>query len=150
LKGRAEGIARALKKLRAGGVQGAKEGIVQAPEVYRHVKHYQLVANTKAEKQKILAATVKQSEELSARTQAVLQEVSARCGRVKQRAAATLRRMGAVAHTLLPQIQQGMRTGRVATEKIIHPGITVARAITKGRGKVKFGMKWLLNRLRGG
>jgi hypothetical protein len=150
LKGLAERIARALKKLRAGGVQGAKEGSAQAQEVSRNVKHYHLFAKTKAEKQKILAATVKQSEALIARTQAVLQQVSARCGRVKQRAAATLRRMVAVAQTLLPQIQQWMRTGRVATEKIIHPGITVARAITKGRGKVKFGMKWLLNRLLGG
>lgn len=150
LKGLAERIARALRKLRAGGVQAAKEGIAQAQEVYRSVKHHHLFAKTKAEKQKILAATVKQSEELIARTQAVLQQVSARCGRVKQNAAATLRRMVAVAQTLLPQIKQWMRTGRVATEKIIHTGITAARAITKGRGKVKFGMKWLLNRLPGG
>jgi hypothetical protein len=150
LNGWAERSARALKKLRAGGVQGAKEGSAQAQEVYRNVKHYQLFAKTKAEKQKILAAPVKQSEERSARTQAVLQQVSARCGRVKQRAAATLSRRVAVAATLLPQIQPGLRTGRVATEKILHPGITVARAIPKGRGKVKFGLKWLRNRLRGG
>lgn len=150
LKGLAERSARALKKLRAGGVRVAKEGSEQAQEAYRNVKHYHLFAKTKAEKRKILAATVKQSEELIARTQAVLQQVSLRCGRVKQRAAATLRRMVAVAHTLLPQLQQWMRTGSVATEEIIHPGITVARAITKGRGKGKFGMKGLLNRLRGG
>jgi hypothetical protein len=150
LKGWAERIARALKKLRAGGVQGAKEGIAKAQEVYRGVKHHHLFAQTQAEKKKILAEIVKQSEELIARTQAVVAHVSARCGHGKQRAAATLRRMVAVAHTLLPQIKQWMRTGRVATEKLIHTGITAARAITKGRGKVKFGMKWLLNRLRGG
>jgi hypothetical protein len=150
LKGLAERVVRALKKLRVGGVQGAREGIEQAREVYRSVKHHPLFAKTKAEKQRILHQIVGQSEELIARAQAVLQQVSARCGRVKQRAAATLRRLGAVAHTLPPQIQQWLRTGRVATEKIIHPGITAARAITKGRGKVKFGMKWLINRLRGG
>jgi hypothetical protein len=150
VKGWAERIARALKKLKAGGVPAAKEGLVQAQEIYRSVKHHHLFAKTKAEKQKVLAAIVQQSEELTARTQAVLQQVSARCGRVKQGAAATLRRMVAVAHTLLPQIQQWLRTGRVATEKLIHPGITAARAITKGKGKVKFGLKWLIDRLPGG
>jgi hypothetical protein len=150
LKGLAQRIERALQKLKARGVQAARGGIAQAREIYQSVKHHHLFAKTKAEKQKILAATVQQSEALIARTQAVLPQVSARCGRVKQQAAATLRRMVAVAHTLLPQIQQWLRTGRVATEKIIHPGITVARAITKGRGKVKFGLKWLINRLPGG
>ena len=43
-----------------------------------------------------------------------------------------------------------MKTGKVATEKIIHAGLTAARAITKGKGKVKFGMKWLINRVKGG
>jgi hypothetical protein len=38
----------------------------------------------------------------------------------------------------------------VATGKIIHAGITEARAIVKGKGRVKFGMKWLINRLQGG
>jgi len=151
LKGLAERIARALKKLRAGGVKAAaREGIAQAQAVYRSVKHHHLFAQTQEEKKKILAEIVQQSEELIARTQAVVAHVSARCGHGKQRAAATLRRMVAVAHTLLPQIKQWMRTGRVATEKIIHSGITAARAITKGRGKVKFGMKWLINRLPGG
>jgi hypothetical protein len=61
-----------------------------------------------------------------------------------------LTRLGEVARTLLPQIKQWMQTGKGATEKILHPGITAARALIKGRGKVKFGMKWLLNRLPGG
>jgi hypothetical protein len=150
LKGLAERIARALQKLRAGGVQGAKEGIAQAQAVYRSVKAHHLFAKTKAEKPQLLAATVQQSHELIARTQAVLRQVSARCGRGKQRAAATLRRMVAVAHTLLPQIKQWLKTGKVATEKILHAGLTQARAITKGKGKVKFGMKWLINRVKGG
>jgi hypothetical protein len=150
LKGLAERIARALQKLRTGGVQAAKAGSEQAQAVYRSVKHPQRFAKTKAEKQKLLAATVQQSEELIARTQAELQQGSARCGRVKQRAAATLRRMVAVARTLLPQIKQWMKTGKVATEKILHAGRPAARAIPKGKGKVKFGMKWLSKRVKGG
>jgi hypothetical protein len=150
LKGLAQRIERALRKLKARGVQAAQEGIAQTKQLYRSVKHHHLFAKTKEEKAKLLHEIVTQSEALIARTQAVLQHVSARCGRVKQGAAATLRRMVEVARTLLPQITQWLKTGRVATEKIIHPGITAARAITKGKGKVKFGMKWLLNRLPGG
>jgi hypothetical protein len=149
LKGLAERIERALKKLKARGVKAAREGIEQAKQIYRSVKHPQLFAKTK-EKKKILDEIIAQSEEVLARTQAVIPQVSARCGRVTQGAAATLNRRGEVARTLLPQIKQWVKTGRVATEKLLHPGITAARAIAKGRGKGKFGMKWLLNRLSGG
>jgi hypothetical protein len=55
-----------------------------------------------------------------------------------------------VARQLIPQIKHWMKTGRVAAGKIIHVGITDARAIVKGQGRVKFGMKWLINRLSGG
>ena len=56
-----------------------------------------------------------------------------------------------VVEKLIPQIKHWMKTGRVASEKIIHAGITDARAIVKGaKEKVKFGMKWLINRLPGG
>jgi hypothetical protein len=150
LKGWTERIERALQKLRARGVQAARAGIAQAREIYKSVKHHHLFATTREEKRRILQHLVTQSAELTKTVEAVLQQVSARCGRVKQRAAATLSRLGAVAHTLLPQIQQWLKTGRVATEKIIHSGITAARAIPKGRGKVKFGLKWLINRLPGG
>ena len=150
LKGWAERIERALHKLRARGVKAAQEGIVQAREVYRRVKQHHLFAKTKAEKHKILAALVTQSARLQETTQAVIAQVSVRCGRVKQRAVATLRRLVAVSHTLLPQIRQWMKTGKVATEKIIHAGLSQARAIPKGKGRVKFGMKWLIHRLAGG
>jgi hypothetical protein len=150
LKGLAERIERALTKLKARGVWVAKAGIKQAQEVARSVKRHHLFAKTTAEKQELLAEIVERSEVLLKLTQAVREQVSKRCGQGKQRAAATLQRMGEVARTLLPQIKQWMKTGRVATEKILHPGLTAARAITKGAGKVKFGMKWLLNRLAGG
>ena len=150
LKGWAERIERALKKLKARGVKTARAGIEQAKEIYRRVKHHHLFAKTKAEKQAILAELVAQSEGLSELAQGVSQQVSTRCRRVKQRAAAQLQHLVAVARTLLPQIQQWLQTGRVATEKIIHAGLTAARAIPKGRGTVKFGMKWLINRLPAG
>jgi hypothetical protein len=150
LKGWAERIERALKKLKGRGGKAAQEGIGQAKAIYRRVKHHHLFAKTKAEKQQVLAELVAQSEVLSELAQTVSQQVSLRCGRVKQGAAAALTRLVEVAHTLLPQIKQWLKTGKVATEKIIHPGIPAARAIPKGRGQVKFGLKWLINRLAGG
>jgi hypothetical protein len=150
LKGWAERIERALQKLKARGVKGARAGLAQAKEIYRRVKHHHLFAKTKAAQQALLAELVAQSAALSKRAQAVLQQVSGRCGRGKQGAAATLKQMVAVARTLLPQIQQWLQTGRVATEKISHSGLPAARAISKGRGQVKLGLKWLINRLAGG
>ena len=150
MKGWAERIERALRKLKARGVGAAQAGIQQAKEVYRSVKRHHLFTKTKAEKTQVLTEIVAQSEVLLKLTQAVSAQVSKRCGSVKQRAAATLTRMAEVARTLLPQITQWLKTGKVATEKIVHAGLTAARAISKGKGKVKFGMKWLINRLAGG
>jgi tellurite resistance protein len=150
LKGWAERIERSLKKLKAGGVKAAQRGIEKTKELYRKVKAHHLFAQTKAEKQKLLEQIVRQSEELMEQTKEVIKQVSARCGRIKQRAKAKLEAMVEVARRLLPQIKQWLKTGVVATEKIIHAGITEARAIPKGQGRVKFGMKWLISRLKGG
>jgi hypothetical protein len=150
LKGWAERIERALKKLKAGGVQGAQAGIGQAREIYHSVKHHHLFATTKEEKRRILQQIVNKSEELAKTMDGMIKQVSARCGRVKQNAKAKLIQMGAVARSLLPQITQWLTTGKVATEKILHAGLTQARAIPKGKGRVKFGMKWLIHRLTGG
>lgn len=60
--------------------------------------------------------------------------------------------MAEVSGVLLPQIEQWMKTGKVARHKILHPGITHARAIGKKSAgkKVAFGLKWLINRIAGG
>jgi hypothetical protein len=152
LKGWAERIERALRKLKGGGVKGAQVGMDKAKEIYKSVKHYHLFAAAKEEKKKLVDEIVKKSQELAKSVAAVLTQVSDGCGRVKDNAKAKLTQMGEVARTLIPQIKQWMRTGKVATEKILHAGIPKARAIIKGKGKgkVKFGMKWLINRLHGG
>jgi len=152
LKGWAERIERALRKLKVGGVKVGEVGIEKAKEIYKSVKHYHLFAATKEEKKKLVDEIVKKSEELAKSVAAVLTQVSDRCGRVKHKAKAKLSQMGEVARTLIAQIKQWRHTGKVATEKILHAGIPKARAIIKGKGKgkVKFGMKWLINRLSGG
>ncbi len=150
VNGWAQRIERALQKLKVRGVKAAAEGIVQARAIYRQVKAHHLFAKTQAEKQRLVTELVTQSTALQETPQAVIAQISARCGQVKQRAVATLRRLVAVSQTLLPQITQWLTTGQVATEKILHAGLSQARAIPKGKGRVKFGMKWLIHRLRGG
>jgi hypothetical protein len=150
LKGLAERIERALKKLKQRGVKLAQAGIEKAKEIYARVKEHHLFGTTKEEKQNTLTHIVKQSETLIEMVKQVINQVSTRCGRLKQQAAAKLQQMVEVARQLIPQIRHWMRTGKVASEKIIHAGITQARAIVKGKGRVKFGMKWRINRLIGG
>lgn len=150
VKGMTERIGRNLKKLAKRGVKLAKTGIAQTKEIYQRVKEHHLFARTPEAKKKVLAEIVKQSTQLIETTREVIKQVSARCGRVKQQAVAKLKRMVEVSRQLLPQIKHWMQTGKVATEKIIHAGLTEARAIVKGRGRVKFGLKWLINRLGGG
>ena len=60
--------------------------------------------------------------------------------------------MGNVTRQLIPQIQAWISTGKVAKGKILHPGITEARAIVKNKigKKVEFGLKYLITRLGGG
>ena len=136
LRGMAERIERNLKKLTAGGVKLAQAGIEKAKEIYKSVKQHHLFATTKEERKKLLEHLVKQSAALISTTKGVIQQVSPRCGQCKQKAAAKLQRMVEVSQQLLPQIKQWMKTGKVATEKIIHVGITAARAIVRGRGRV--------------
>ena len=150
LKGLAERVGRALKKLKQRGVEGAKAGIKQTREMIKKVKEHHLFAKTKEEKTRLLRLLVEQAEVLLEQTRSVIGRVSARCGGFKQRAKARLQRMVEVGEGLLPQIRSWMKTGKVAREKIIHAGIPAARAIVKGKRQVKFGMKWLINRVCGG
>lgn len=150
LKGWVERIDRSMKKLKKGGMKIAAEAIEKAREIYKSVKAYHLFSKGKEEKKKSLEKIVQQSEELAHKVREVISQVRQRCGEVKKKAAKRLKSMVEVAAILLPQIKEWMRTGKAEVEKIIHTGITKARAIVKRKGMVKFGLKWLINRLRGG
>jgi len=150
LKGWGERIERALNKLKARGVKTAQAGIKQVKQLYQSVKEHQLFAHTKAERRKLLEKMVAQSEELRQQIESVIKQISRRCGRVKQSAKLKLEALVEIARQLLPQIKQWLKTGKVASEKIIHAGIEQARAIVKSKWRVKFGMKWLINRVKGG
>ncbi len=150
LKGWAERLARGFQKLKARGVAQAQAALDKTRELVRQVKQHHLWAKTKEEKKALLETMLTTSEQLLSQTQELIQQVSRRCGAAKQKAAAKLREMVAVGRRLLPQIKDWLTTGKVAAGKIIHAGLRAARAIVKGGGRVKFGFKWRINRLKGG
>jgi hypothetical protein len=99
-----------------------------------------------------LGRLVEETRELLAGTDKVVERIQDTSERVKHSAIKKLRAMRRVGEELLPQILSWMRTGIVAQGKIIHAGITQARAIVRNKiGKqVEFGLSYLINRIGGG
>lgn len=72
--------------------------------------------------------------------------------KAKNKSQAELKRLHGIMSTLLPQIKHFIKTGFVASKKIIHLKMTELYSITRGKlGKsVEFGIKWGVNRIQGG
>jgi len=152
LRGIAQRVYRAAMKLKNRGSQQAQAAIEKAKEVFGRVKDYHLFAKTKHAKDQALRKILSHSKQLITSSQQVIKHVGAASNKTAHSAVAKLKQMAAVSGVLLPQIKQWMKTGKVARQKILHPGITHARAIVKKSAgkKVAFGLKWLINRITGG
>lgn len=152
LRGIAQRCLRALVSLKERGVAKTEAALEEAKAVLREVKGYHLLAKDKAEKDERLRRVMAQSEALMAQTGAVVATLGTEGGRVVQAACDKLRTMGQLTQTLIPQIASWLATGRVAAGKILHPGITQAKAIVRNKAgkKVEFGLPYLINRLAGG
>jgi hypothetical protein len=85
-------------------------------------------------------------------TRPMVTQLGQRRDRITQRATVTLVALHEVAKRLIPQIVQWITTGVVAKGKIIHAGVTQARAIVRHKAgkQVEFGLPYLLSRLGGG
>src|SRR4029453_3552083 len=90
--------------------------------------------------------------QLMVQTRRLVTGLGARRDRVTHNAIATLQTMHEVVKRLLPQIVQWLTTGVVAKGKIVHAGLTQARAIVRHKAgkEVEFGLPYLLSRLGGG
>ncbi len=152
LRGIAQRVYRAAVKLKNRGSQQAQAAIEKAKEVFGRVKDYHLFAKTKHAKDQALKKILRHSKQLLTSSQQVIKQVGVASNKAVHSAVAKLKQMAEVSGVLLPQIEQWMKTGKVARQKILHPGITQARAIVKKSAgkKVAFGLKWLINRLPGG
>jgi hypothetical protein len=152
LRGVAQRCGRALAKLKRHGMLGVDRALDQVQTILRSVKEHHLFAKSKAEKRQVLTRLLTEVGQLIVQTRPMVARLAQRRDRVTQSATATLGAMHEVAKRLIPQIVQWITTGVVAKGKIVHAGVTQARALVRHKaGKaVEFGLPYLLSRLGGG
>jgi hypothetical protein len=152
MRGVAQRLSRSLVKVKEKGLEAVEAGKEKAKEIFKTVKEYHLLARTPEQKAHLLHQLVAQTEELIAHSQEVIRQVGRSAERVTQSAVRKMGQLVEVSATLLPQIVQWLQTGVVAKGKILHAGITMARAIVKNKAgkRVEFGLKWLINPIEGG
>jgi hypothetical protein len=152
LRGLAQRCGRALEKLKRRGVQGVEAAIEQVQTILRTVKEHHLFAKGTDAKRQVLIRLLTEVGQLVVQTRPLVARLSQSGKRVIQHATATLGTMHEVAKGLIPQIVQWITTGVVAKGKILHAGITQARAIVRNKTgkKVEFGLPYLLSRIGGG
>src|SRR5712691_6337830 len=152
LRGVAQRCGRALSQLKTRGVWGVDAALAQVQTILRSVKEHHLFAKGTQEKRQVLTRLLTEVGQLIVHTRPMVTQLGQRRDRVTQRATATLWAMHEVAKRLIPQIVQGITTGVVAKGKIVHAGLTQARALVRNKAgkKVEFGLPYLLSRLGGG
>jgi hypothetical protein len=152
LRGLAQRCGRALTKLTTRAVVGVDTALAQVQTILKTVKEHHLFAKSQAAKRQVLTRLLTEVGQLVVQTRLLARGLGARRDRVTHNALTTLKTMQEVAKQLIPQIVQWLTTGVVAKGKIVHAGVTQARAIVRHKaGKaVEFGLPYLLSRLGGG
>ena len=152
MRGWAQRGGRALAKLKMRGVWGVDTALAQVQTILRSVKEHHLFAKGQQAKRQGLTRLLPEVGQLIVHTRPMVTRLGQSRDRVSQRATATLGAMHEVAKRLIPQIVQWITTGVVAKGKIVHAGLTQARALVRNKAgkKVEFGLPYLLSRLGGG
>jgi hypothetical protein len=152
LRGWAQRCGRALAQLKTRAVVGVDTALAQVQTILRTVKEHHLFAKGKQAKRQVLTRLLTEVGQLIVQTRLLVQGLGARRDRVTQHALTTLQTMHEVAKRLIPQIVQWITTGVVAKGKILHAGVTQARALVRHKAgkEVEFGLPYLLSRLGGG
>jgi len=152
LRGVAQRCGRALAKLKTRAVLGADTALEQVQTILRTVKEHHLFAKGPEEKRQVLTRLLTEVGQLVVQTRLLVKGLGVRRDRVTHNAITTLQTMHEVTKQLIPQIVQWITTGVVAKGKIVHAGVTQARAIVRNKAgkKVEFGLLYLLSRLGGG
>jgi hypothetical protein len=152
LRGWAQRCGGALAKLKTRAVVGVDPALAQVQTILKTVKEHHLFAKGKQAKRQVLTRLLTKVGQLIVQTRLLVQGLGTRRDRVTQHALTTLQAMHEVAKRLIPQIVQWLTTGVVAKGKIIHAGVTQARALVRHKAgkEVEFGLPYLLSRLGGG
>jgi hypothetical protein len=152
LKGLAERCSRAIEKLKGKGKRGFKKAQECCQAIIYKAKEYHLFAKTKERKDAILRTMVSQTRKLLWEAEVVVARFSEDTERVVSSACCQMDKMASVGRQLLPQILYWLKTGIVAKGKILHAGLTNARAIVRNKvgKKVEFGLQYLVCAIGGG
>ena len=152
LRGWAQRCGRALAQLKTRAVVGVETALAQVQTILRTVKEHHLFAKGTQAKRQVLTRLLTEVGQLIVQTRLLVQGLGARRDQVTQHALTTLQTMHEVAKRLIPQIVQWITTGVVAQGKILHAGVTQARALVRHKAgkEVEFGLPYLLSRLGGG
>ena len=148
----AQRCGRALVKLKTRAVVGVEPALAQVQTILRTVKEHHLFAKSRAAKRQVLTRLLTEVGQWVVQPRPIVTRLGQSRVRVTQRATTTLGAMHEVAKRLLPQIVQWSTTGVVAQGKIIHAGVTQARAIIRHKAgkQLELGLPYLLSRLGGG
>jgi hypothetical protein len=152
LRGWAQRCGRALTKLKTRAVMGVDPALAQVQTILRTVKEHHLFVKSRAAKRQVLTRLLTEVGQLVVQTRLLVTGLGERRDRVTHNAITTLKTMHEVAKRLIPQIVQWITTGVGAKGKIVHAGVTQARAIVRHKAgqDVEFGLPYLLSRLGGG
>jgi hypothetical protein len=152
IRGGAQRCGRALVKLKTRAVVGAEAALAQVQTILQTVKEHHLFAKGKQAKRQVLTRLLTEAGQLIVQTRRLVQGLGARRDRGTHHALTTLQTMHEVAKRLIPQIVQWLTTGVVAKGKILHAGVTQARALVRHKAgkEVEFGLPYLRSRLGGG
>lgn len=121
----------------------------------RKVREYRLFAKTKEAKDRMMAQMATVVEKLNGHLDRALKTAASQQARLRKHAIVARNKLLQLQQTmtrLLPQIRYWLRTGWVASGKIISLHIPQLYSIVRGKvGKaVEFGLSWGITRLRGG
>jgi molybdopterin converting factor small subunit len=132
-----------------------EETVSQFKAARQKVREYRLFAKTKESKDRVMAQMISIVEKLNEHLGKALGEAAAQWGTLRKYAIVAKSKLVELQETmrkLLPQIRFWIRTGRVASGKIISLHIPQLYSIVRGKvGKsVEFGLSWGIRRLAGG
>jgi hypothetical protein len=148
-------VAAAGRKVGRGLKGFVQETVSQFQAAKKKVREYRLFAKTKESKGRVIAQMISIVEKLNEHLGRALGEAAEHGGKLRRYAIVAKSKLVGLHETmskLLPQIRYWIRTGFVASGKIISLHIPQLYSIVRGKvGKsVEFGLSWGIRRLAGG
>jgi hypothetical protein len=142
---KANRIHKKLKEVSKRGIVGIKKAVKTFSKIYTD---YRFFSKTKEKKTKAIKKSVKIAKRVLVEMSKVRAAVTNLCVRDRF----NFQQIARLGPKLMEQILSWLRTGRVASNKIISLWKIAPKAIAKGKiGKsVEFGRKWIVNCYRGG